>query len=159
MGAGGCHFFFLSSAFCPQTACPCGVGTAEEVMREAEGAGVQNTSLGTHRFTMESLVCLMTVISTFIRYSRGRHGHLKTALGEILLCHEWRKTRKPVAIKYTEGFFCTPRKLQISKSPSTCTGKSSTGESVQSLAALAVPFLAQRQLLQQAMWATFFSQT
>lgn len=40
-------------------------------MREAVWAGVQNTSLGTHRFAMESPPCLMTVISTFIRYSEA----------------------------------------------------------------------------------------
>ena len=97
MGAGGCRFFFLSSAFCPWTACHCRVGTAEEVMREAVWAAVQNTSLGTHRFAVESPLCLMTVISISARYLEA---DMATLLSGILLCHEWRRTRNPAAPKY-----------------------------------------------------------
>lgn len=39
MGVVAVTSVFFSSAFSPRTACPCGVGTAEEVMREAVWVG------------------------------------------------------------------------------------------------------------------------
>lgn len=78
---------FFSSAFYPWTACPCGVGTAEEVMREAVWAGGHSTRWESHRFAVESPLCFLTAIPISVGPGEGdpagsgdKHGHISLCL-------------------------------------------------------------------------------
>lgn len=76
---------FFSSAFYPWAACPCGVGTAEEVMREAVWAGGHFTrwevtgSPWSHH-------CFLTVIPISVGRGEGDPASSGDKEGHICLC-------------------------------------------------------------------------